>query len=206
MDQTPFYRGSFFLLNICMKKFILIFASAISILPFLNHRENLSLLEDYSLKTQIQDLKDLKRAYPNLNWDIEHDELNKLFSYFKMLDVGVYIFTNESFEDPRITGQYSPSKNKIYLNERIIDNSRTIKQFLKTIRHEGMHLAQDCRGGSIHNTWSKKIYPLEDVPRKYHEQVEMIYKKRHWKLEKESFWAGQTEGLTLKSLQLCFPK
>jgi len=189
-----------------MKKFILIFASAIFILPFLNHRENLSLLEEYTLKTRIEDLEDLKRAYPKLNWNIDHKELNQLFSYFKMLDVGVYIFTNESFEDPRITGQYSPSSNRIYLNERIIDNNRTIGQFLRTMRHEGMHLAQDCRGGSIHNTWSKKIYSLEDVPEKYHRQVEKMYEKRHWKLEKEAFWAGQKKGMTLKSLQYCFKK
>ena len=189
-----------------MKKFILIFASAIFILPFLNHRENLSLLEDNSLKTQIEDLEDLKRAYPKLNWNIDHEELNQLFSYFKMLDVDVYIFANESFEDSRINGQYSPSRNQIYLNERIIDNNRTINQFLRTIRHEGMHLAQDCRGGSIHNTWSKKIYSLEDVPKKYHQEVERMYEKRHWKLEKESFWASQTKDMTLKSLQYCFKK
>ena len=190
-----------------MKKFILIFASAIFVLPFLNNGENLSLLEENTLKTQIENLKDLKRAYPNLNWNIDHEELNQLFSYFKMLDVGVYIFTNESFEDPRITAQYSASENQIYLNERIINNERTIEKFLRTIRHEGMHLAQDCKGGrSIHNTWSKKIYSLEDVPEKYHQKVEKMYVKRHWKLEKEAFWAAQTEGMTLKSLQYCFKK
>ena len=189
-----------------MKKFILIFASTIFILPFFNHRENLSLLEGNTFITQIEDLEDLKRAYPKLNWNIDHEELNQLFSYFKMLDVDVYIFSNKSFEDPRITGQYSPSRNRIYLNEGIINNDRTIEQFLRTIRHEGMHLAQDCKGGSIHNTWSKKIYSLEDVPEKHHKEVESMYEKRHWKFEKEAFWAGQTKGITLKSLQYCFKK
>ena len=189
-----------------MKKFILIFASALFILPFLNHKENLSLLEENTFITQIEDLKDLKRAYPKLNWNIDHEELNQLFSYFKMLDVDVYIFTNNSFEDTRITGQYSPSRNRIYLNEEIINNDRTIEQFLRTIRHEGMHLAQDCKGGSIHNSWSKKIYSLKDVPEKHHKEVEKMYEKRHWKLEKESFWAGETKGITLKSLQYCFKK
>ena len=69
-----------------------------------------------------------------------------------------------------------------------------------------MHLAQDCRAGSIHNTRSKKIYSLEDVPEKYHQEVESMYEKRHWKLEKESFWASETEGFTLKALQYCLKR
>ena len=47
-----------------MKKFILIFASTIFILPFLNYRENLSLLEENTFITQIEDLEDISIGKP----------------------------------------------------------------------------------------------------------------------------------------------
>ena len=76
-----------------MKKFILIFVAAFFILLFSNHKENLFLLEENTLKTQIEDLEDLKRAYPKLNWNIndplssETEELNQLFFYWSIFTI-----------------------------------------------------------------------------------------------------------------------
>ena len=76
--------------------------------------------------------------------------------------------------------------------------------FIRTMRHEGWHVAQDCKSGMKSKTM-KPIISDKYIPKSYHKTVERIYANRpdEIKFEKGAYWAGFTVGMTEAALESC---
>ena len=76
---------------------------------------------------------------------------------------------------------------------------------MSVMRHEGWHAAQDCMAGTIENNMIAIIHNEEDVPMMWQELVKRTYKDTPHAIpwEKEAYWAGKTEGMTVAALESC---
>ena len=78
---------------------------------------------------------------------------------------------------------------------------------ISTLRHEGWHTAQDCMAGEIENNFLAIIFPEEDIPKVLQNLVKNTYSDPERRAsivwEKEAYWAGHTDGMTQKALEVC---
>ena len=148
----------------------------------------------------INDISDISNYYPNSNFDIVTDEFNRMLASLKK--IGVEVFLGDERYFPRLyRGVYSSRKNNIYLNEAYMSDPGG---FIRTMRHEGWHVAQDCKSGMKSKTM-KPIISDKYIPKSYHKTVERIYANRpdEIKFEKGAYWAGFTVGMTEAALESC---
>ena len=148
----------------------------------------------------INDISDISNSYPNSNFDIVTDEFNRMLASLKKIGVKVFLGDKRYFP-PLFRGVYSTRKNNIYLNEAYMSDPGG---FIRTMRHEGWHVAQDCKSGMK----SKKMKPIisdKYIPKSYHKSVERIYADRpdEIQIEKGAYWAGFTVGMTEAALESC---
>ena len=148
----------------------------------------------------INDISDISNYYPNSNFDIVTDEFNRMLASLKK--IGVEVFLGDERYFPKLyRGVYSSRKNNIYLNEAYMSDPGG---FIRTMRHEGWHVAQDCKSGMKSKTM-KPIISDNYIPKSYHKTVERIYANRpdEIKFEKGAYWAGFTVGMTEAALESC---
>ena len=148
----------------------------------------------------INDISDIASSYPDSNFNIVADEFNRMLTSLKK--IGVEVFLGDERYFPKLyRGVYSSRKNKIYLNEAYMSDSGG---FIRTMRHEGWHVAQDCKSGMKSKTM-KPIISDKYIPKSYHKTVERIYANRpdEIKIEKGAYWAGFTVGMTEAALESC---
>ena len=148
----------------------------------------------------INDISDISNYYPNSNFDIVTDEVNRMLASLKKIGVEVFL-GDERYFPSLYRGVYSSRKNNIYLNEAYMSDPGG---FIRTMRHEGWHVAQDCKSGMK----SKKMKPIisdKYIPKSYHKSVERIYADRpdEIQIEKGAYWAGFTVGMTEAALESC---
>jgi len=149
---------------------------------------------------QIYNISDIASSYPNSNFDIVADEFNRMLTSLK--GIGVEVFLGDERYFPKLyRGVYSSRKNNIYLNEAYMSDPGG---FIRTMRHEGWHVAQDCKSGMKSKTM-KPIISDKYIPKSYHKTVERIYANRpdEIKFEKGAYWAGFTVGMTEAALESC---
>ena len=148
---------------------------------------------------RIKSIDDIRKEYPNSDFDIVADEFNSML--VSLDQVGVMVFLGpEKYFPPGHRGVYHTVSNNFYLNEKFMHRPSVL---MTVMRHEGWHAAQDCMAGTIKNSLIALIYPEENVPGIWREMVEKSYPKSAVPFESEAKWAGLTEGMTTKALAAC---
>ena len=76
---------------------------------------------------------------------------------------------------------------------------------MMVMRHEGWHAAQDCMAGTINNSMIAIIMDEDKVPKIWQEIATDTYRFQPGAIpwEKEAFWAGKTENMTMNALAAC---
>jgi hypothetical protein len=148
---------------------------------------------------QVRSIDDIKKNYPDSNFEFVAEEFNSML--VSLNKVGVMVFLgDEKYFPPGHRGVYHTVSNNFFLNERFMHRPGVL---MTVMRHEGWHAAQDCMAGSIKNSMIAIIKPEEDVPKVWRDMVEKTYPKSAVPWEAEAKWAGLTEGMTAKALEAC---
>ena len=148
---------------------------------------------------QIKNIDDIRKEYPNSDFDIVADEFNSML--LSLDQIGVMVFLGpEKYFPVGHRGVYHTVSNNFYLNDAFMHRPHVL---MTVMRHEGWHAAQDCMAGSIKNSMIAIIYPEKKVPQIWRDIVEKTYPKSAVPWEAEAKWAGKTEGMTAKALKSC---
>ena len=148
---------------------------------------------------RIKNIEDIRKKYPNSNFDLIDAEFDSML--LSLNKIGVMVFLgHQKYFPPGHRGVYHTVSNNFYLNDAYMHRPNVL---MRVMRHEGWHAAQDCMAGSIKNSMIAIIKPEEDVPSIWREIVEKTYPKSAVPWESESKWAGMTEGMTAKALKSC---
>jgi len=148
---------------------------------------------------RINSIEDIKKNYPDSNFEFVADEFNSML--VSLDQVGVMVFLGpEKYFPPGHRGVYHTVSNNFFLNERFMHRPSVL---MTVMRHEGWHAAQDCMAGTIENSMIAIIKPEEDVPQVWRDIVEKTYPKSAVPWEAEAKWAGMTQGMTAKALAAC---
>jgi len=153
--------------------------------------------------------EDVKQVFSLLDVSTEYDnperftyvanEFNSMLVYLNQIGIDVFLADQKYFV-VGTRGLYHTKENKFFLNKAFMGRPGAL---MSVMRHEGYHAAQDCMAGSIDNSFVALINPEEKVPKYWQNVVEDTYPKAAWPWEKEAFWAGHTEGMTMNALKAC---
>ena len=91
----------------------------------------------------IKKIDDVKKEFPNDNYNNIAKEFNDLVDNLKRFRVKVFLADKKYFPEKTI-GIYNVKNNNIYLNKKYMHNE---VQLIRTLRHEAWHVAQDCKTG-----------------------------------------------------------
>ena len=148
---------------------------------------------------QIKSIDDIRKEYPNSDFNIVADEFNSML--LSLDEIGVMVFlAPEKYFPVGHRGVYHTVSNNFYLNDAFMHRPHVL---MTVMRHEGWHAAQDCMAGSIKNSLIAIIYPEKMVPDIWRDMVEKTYPKAAVPWEAEAKWAGKTEGMTADALKAC---
>ena len=148
---------------------------------------------------RIKSIDDIRKEFPNSNFDLVADEFDSML--VSLDKIGVMVFLgNEKYFPPGHRGVYHTVSNNFYLNDAFVHRPHVL---MTVMRHEGWHSAQDCMAGTIKNSLIALIYPEEKVPQVWRDIVEKTYPKSAVPFEAEAKWAGMTQGMTAKALDAC---
>jgi len=148
---------------------------------------------------RIKSIDNIRKEFPNSDFDIVADEFNSML--VSLDKVGVMVFLGpEKYFPPGHRGVYHTVSNKFYLNDAFMHRPSVL---MTVMRHEGWHAAQDCMAGTIKNSLIALIFPENRVPGVWRDIVEKTYPKSAVPFEAEAKWAGRTEGMTAKALDAC---
>ena len=148
---------------------------------------------------RIKSINDIRKEFPNSNFDLVADEFDSML--VSLDKIGVMVFLgHEKYFPPGHRGVYHTVSNNFYLNDAFVHRPHVL---MTVMRHEGWHAAQDCMAGTIKNSMIAIIKPEEDVPKIWREMVEKVYPKSAVPWEAEAKWAGKTEGMTAQALEAC---
>ena len=148
---------------------------------------------------RINSISDIESYYPDSDFSVVADEFNSML--LSLNKIGVMVFLGaEKYFPPGHRGVYHTVTNNFYLNDAFMKRPDVL---MTVMRHEGWHAAQDCMAGTIDNSMIASIKPEEDVPKLWREIVEKTYPKSAVPWEAEAKWAGKTEGMTAKALDVC---
>jgi hypothetical protein len=150
---------------------------------------------------KINSSADLRRAYPNSDWNSVADEFDRILVAFNQIGVDVHL-ADEKYFPVGHRGVYHTVSNHFYLNRTHVHRPNVL---MSVVRHEGWHAAQDCMAGTIDNSLIAIIKPEDDVPKIWQEMVQRTYAFQPSAIpwEKEATWAGKTEGMTQAALESC---
>jgi len=148
---------------------------------------------------QIKSINDIRKEFPNSNFDLIADEFDSMLVSLDKIGVMVFLGAEKYFPVGH-RGVYHTVSNNFYLNDAFMHRPHVL---MTVMRHEGWHAAQDCMAGTIDNSMIAIIKPEEDVPKIWREIVEKSYPKSAVPWEAEAKWAGKTEGMTAQALEAC---
>ena len=154
-------------------------------------------------------VEDVKQVFSLLDVSTEYDnperftyvtnEFNSMLVYLNQIGIDVFLADQKYFV-VGTRGLYHTKENKFFLNKAFMGRPSAL---MAVMRHEGYHAAQDCMAGTIDNSMVAIIQPEENVPKYWQKVVEDTYPKEAWPWEKEAFWAGHTENMTMDALHAC---
>ena len=170
---------------------------------FTNHSMGCMLLQECTDDVkEVTTLLDVASSYPDPNrFTFASSEFNQMLVALNTVGVKVYLADQKYFPVGH-RGVYHTVSNNFYLNKAHMGRPSTL---MSVMRHEGWHAAQDCMAGTIDNSLIAIIHNEDDVPMIWQEIASDTYKNQPSAIpwEKEAFWAGKTEGMTMNALQAC---
>ena len=148
---------------------------------------------------KVESISSVADEYPDTDYSIVADEFNAMLVALEQVGVEVFLADSKYFPHTH-RGVYHTVSNNFFLNRKFMGSTNYLMQVM---RHEGWHAAQDCMAGSINNSLIAIIKPEEEVPVIWRVMAERTYPKSAVPWEAEAGWAGRTEGMTMKALQVC---
>ena len=170
---------------------------------FTNHSMGCMLLQECTEGVaEIFSLLDVSTQYDEPErYSFASNEFNQMLVALNQVGVKVYLADQKYFPVGH-RGVYHTVSNNFYLNRAYMGRPSTL---MSVMRHEGWHAAQDCMAGTINNSMIAIIMNEEKVPMIWQEIATDTYRFQPGAIpwEKEAFWAGKTEGMTMSALQAC---
>ena len=170
---------------------------------FTNHSLGCMLLQECTDDVQeVFSLLDVSSMYPDPDkCNFASNEFNQMLVALNQVGVKVYLADQKYFPVGH-RGVYHTVSNNFYLNKAHMGRPSTL---MSVMRHEGWHAAQDCMAGTINNSMIAIIMDEDKVPKIWQAIAADTYKFQPEAIpwEKEAFWAGKTEGMTMNALQAC---
>jgi hypothetical protein len=149
---------------------------------------------------QIHSLLDISSEYDNSDEYTPFTlEFNRMLLALDTIGVEVFLADQKYFPIGH-RGVYHTVSNNFFLNKEHMGDPGTL---MMVMRHEGWHAAQDCMAGSIDNSMIAIIHPEEDVPMLWRTLAERTYPPSAVPWEAEAQWAGRTEHMTMRALEVC---
>ena len=151
---------------------------------------------------EVFSIGDISHRYNDMyDYDVVQNEFNQMLMTLNQIGTKVYIAPEKYFPVGH-RGVYHTVSNNFYLNEAFMHRPSTL---MSVMRHEGWHAAQDCMAGTLDNNMIAIIMDEEKVPQIWQDIASKTYAATPSAIpwEKEAFWAGKTEGMTLAALQAC---
>ena len=136
-----------------------------------------------------------------VHFDQYEGEAREILAHLTDLGVDVFVASHEYFVDDWRAVYYA-DVNRIYLNEQW---AREPVWFLRLLRHEGLHAAQDCMAGSLVNSDLIQIFNATDIPPEYTQDTIDRYGTDPFtvRVEREAVWATNVPGKTVEVLGVC---
>jgi hypothetical protein len=130
-----------------------------------------------------------------------NDEIVNILANLDQMGVEVYESIPEYFVDEYRALYYSDT-NKIFLNKGFTDDP---VMFIRALRHEAWHAAQDCMGGGMHNS---DIMPMLDANKIPAEVIEETFARYGFdphtvRIEREAVWSMDMPWMTVDALEAC---
>jgi len=151
---------------------------------------------------EVFSLLDVSSQYPNTEaFTPVANEFNNMLVSLNQVGVKVFL-ADERYFPVGHRGVYHTVSNNFFLNKSFMSRPGTL---MSVMRHEGWHAAQDCMAGTIDNSLIAIILPEDQVPPMYQNIVKRTYLLQPGAIpwEKEAYWAGHTEGMTMAALDAC---
>ena len=128
-------------------------------------------------------------------------EIKTILTNLDKMGVTVHEAIPEYFVDEYRALYYS-DVNRIYLNKKYTDDPG---MFIRALRHEAWHAAQDCMGGGMHNS---DIMPMLDANKIPAEVVEETFARYGFdphtvRIEREAVWSMDNPWMTVDALEAC---
>ena len=146
---------------------------------------------------RVFETEDIEQRISHANYNNVREEADDLLSELETMGVEVYLAHDRYFVRG-VAGTYHTGENKFFLNISYIDDP---VQFIKTLRHEAWHAAQDAMAGTIDNTFMAVIEDESKIPQNIKLMVEISYPENARPWEQEAKWAGDVPGMTLEVLR-----
>jgi len=170
---------------------------------YTNHSMGCMLLQECTDDVdEVFSLLDVSSQYPNTeSFTPVANEFNNMLVSLNQVGVKVYL-ADEKYFPVGHRGVYHTVSNNFFLNKAFMGRPGTL---MSVMRHEGWHAAQDCMAGTIDNSLIAIILPEDQVPPMYQNIVKRTYILQPGAIpwEKEAYWAGHTEGMTMAALEAC---
>ena len=170
---------------------------------YTNHSMGCMLLRECKDEVkEVFNLLDVSSEYPNTNdFYPVANEFNSMLVALNQVGVNVFL-ADEKYFPVGHRGVYHTVSNNFFLNKTFMHRPHVL---MSVMRHEGWHAAQDCMAGTINNSMIAIIMDEDKVPKIWQEIAADTYRFQPGAIpwEKEAFWAGKTEGMTMSALQAC---
>ena len=130
-----------------------------------------------------------------------NDEIRTILANLDQMGVTVHEAIPEYFVDEYRALYYS-DVNRIYFNKRYTDDPG---MFIRALRHEGWHAAQDCMGGGMHNSDIMPMLEATTIPDEVVQETFARYGFDPWtvRIEREAVWAMDMPWMTVDALEVC---
>ena len=151
---------------------------------------------------ELTDVSLLNEHFPGESFTMVRDEATQLLANLNESGVKVYLAAGRYF--PRThRGSYYTDTNTFFLNANHMWDQYT---FIKVLRHEAWHAAQDCMAGGLDNTFIAVIYGDENVPEQWKLSASTRYRgdwARAIPWEQEAIWAGNVANMSTEAMAAC---
>jgi len=182
-----------------MKRLLTTLCASLALcVPSMAHSE----IEDYSYDAMIcLKLGKCTEGVYKLETSDHTGEVKDILFNLDQMGVEVYEAIPEYFVDEYRALYYS-DKNVIFLNRGYLD---TDDMFIKTLRHEAWHAAQDCMAGGMHNSDILSILDHDIIPSYITDETFLRYgyDPTVVRIEREAVWAMKVKGMTVEALKAC---
>ena len=128
-------------------------------------------------------------------------EIKTILTNLDKMGVTVHEAIPQYFVDEYRALYYS-DVNRIYLNKKYTDDPG---MFIRALRHEAWHAAQDCMGGGMHNS---DIMPMLEATTIPDEVVQETFARYGFdphtvRIEREAVWSMDNPWMTVDALEAC---